>query len=84
MNLQNSLVGVNGNSEIEKNGIKIKSEDDNSEDVEMETPPPEERNGHSNGYQNGTSHEEPVEDMGKCLVLSIYSQFLYKILKLSL
>lgn len=72
MNLQNSLVGVNGSSDAEQNGIKIKAEEDNSEDVEMETPPPEERNGHTNGYQNGNSHAEPVEDMGEFNVSSVY------------
>lgn len=72
MNLQNSSVGVNGSSEVEQNGVKIKTEDDNSEDVEMETPPPEERNGHTNGYQNGNSHAELVEDMGEFKVSSVH------------
>ncbi|XP_046687639.1 LOW QUALITY PROTEIN: ran-binding protein 9-like [Homalodisca vitripennis] len=63
MNLQNSIVGLNGNTDFDQNGLKIKTEEDTNDDVEMETPPPEERNGHTNGYQNGTSHEEPVEDM---------------------
>jgi len=65
MNIQNIMVGVNGTSEgSEQNGLKIKMEDSSSDDVEMETPPPPaERNGHTNGYQNGTSMEEAVEDM---------------------
>lgn len=62
MNIQNNIFGMNG--DIEQNGLKIKTEDI-SDDIEMESPPLEGRNGHTNGYQNGTSHEELVEDMGK-------------------
>lgn len=69
MNVQNSIIGMNGNTDIEQNGLKIKPEEDINDDVEMETPPPpEERNGHTNGYQNGTSHQDPVEDMGKVFI----------------
>lgn len=63
MNIQNTNTGVNGNSE--QNGLKIKTDSDDIRDEDMETQSVDDKNGHTNGYQNGSNHDDYIEDMGE-------------------
>lgn len=62
MNLSNANVSVNGSNEYDQVPRKIKTDSESSGDIEMESQNSEDKTSQTNGYHNGTTHEE-IEDM---------------------